>query len=390
MIFETFVPTRVVFGRGVISKLGEESRKYGKRALIITMKNLVDIGLVEKAKLPLRNDGVPFSVCDRVLQEPTSDSIDSLREELTSQSPDVIIGFGGGSCLDSAKACAILATNPGNIWDYIDLRNRPARPFTNPPLPIISIPTTAGTGSEVNHMSVLTNMQTKQKATIKSALIFPKSAIVDPELTFGLPEKITAMTGVDALAHAIECFVNVVRRTPFSDLLCKDAMKRIYDNLPRVVKNARDVKGREQLAWGSLLAGLALAHSSPTAPHALAQPATAHLGLAHGLAVAIFTAPVMRHTFTHDTERFSMIADTIVPEQSFGKSVQEKARLAVDSIDSLLNSVGMYQKLSQNGATSEIIPKIVEDAVTYMNRGFQMHPVNFNRDQIAQIVNDAF
>lgn len=390
MSFQVSLPVNVSFGRNEVSRLGKLCRELGKRALLVTMKDLVELGLVDRALVSLKDAGIDCHVCDRILPDPEAHQIDGLRDEILDAGADMIIGLGGGSCLDAAKAVAILATNPSPIWDYVDLRYRPAQPIAHSPLPIVAIPTTSGTGSEVTANSVLVNAQTTEKATIKHPLIYPRIAVVDPDLTLSLPQDLTAMTGVDAFAHAFESFINSVRRSPFSDLVAQDAMKRIYQHLPRVVQEGGDETGREELSLGSLLAGIAIAHAGTTVTHALAQPATARLGLSHALAVAIFTPPVNHLTYKHDVDRFARIAHLLVPEEASGLSGDAQAELGVLTIDRFLESVGMKQTLSQNGAQEEVTELLVEDGIGYMGRGLLQHPVEFGKTEIRQIVQLAF
>ena len=215
MNFQIDIPTHIIFGSGSIKELGRNAAKHGRKAFLLTMKDMVKNGLLEEALKSLRKAKIDVHVSVNCNPEPTSQSLDSLRDEVVGSKSDFIIGIGGGSVLDSAKAVAILATNSGEIWEYVDLRNRPARALENKNLPIIAVPTTSGTGSEVTMNSVLINENTKQKATIKFRSIIPILSINDPDLTLSMPENITGMTGFDGFTHALESFLNKERGRNF-------------------------------------------------------------------------------------------------------------------------------------------------------------------------------
>jgi len=390
MNFEIFIPTNILFGNGKISTIGEICTQFGKRVLIVTMKPLVDLGLLSGMLQSLEAAGISYVILDKIDPEPIAQDLDILKSEIESAEADMIIGFGGGSCLDASKAVAIIATNPGSIWDYIDLRGRPPQPLINRPLPIIAVTTTSGTGAEVTMNSVLTNRETTQKATIKFPSLFPRFAIVDPELTCSLNPILTGMTGFDAFAHALESFINSARRSPFSDMVSSHAMEIIHSNLPRTITNGDDMEGRTNLAWASVLAGISIAHSGTTVTHAIAQPCTARLGLPHGLSVAILTMPVLRHTYKKDVGRFAMIAQLLEPKKAKTLDLNRQAELSIEVIEKLLIDSGMNQTLSQHGAKPEIVDELTEDTTGYMGRGLPQHPVNFDKEEIRTIIKEAY
>jgi alcohol dehydrogenase len=390
MNFQIDIPTHIIFGSGSIKELGRNAAKYGRKAFLLTMEDMVKNGLLEEALKSLRKAKIDVHVSVNCKPEPTSQSLDSLRDEVVSSKSDFIIGIGGGSVLDSAKAIAILATNSGEIWEYVDLRNRPARALENKNLPVIAVPTTSGTGSEVTMNSVLINENTKQKATIKFKSIIPILSINDPDLTLSMPENITGMTGFDGFTHALESCFNNQKRTKFSDFLALEAMKTYFDYLPGTVDDPNWLLGRQKCSWASLLAGLTISHAGTTVAHAIGQPATARLGIPHGLAVSIFTIPVLEHTFKYDEDRFSLLAETLNYNQSKGLSMREKAKLAVTQIMELQRKVGVNKKLKEYSVDRKIIDDLTDDTVGYMGRGLPQHVVEFDKKEIRSIISRAF
>ena len=389
MNFNINIPTEIKFGSGNIKDLGAETKRFGSRALILTMTDIVKVGIIDKAIQSLQEEGIDYLVCDKVKPEPFCEDLDNIAKEVKSFNPDVVIGIGGGSVLDVSKAMAILVTNSGSSWDYIDLRGRPPKQLDKPNVPIIAVPTTSGTGAEVTMNSVLTNSSTKQKATIKFPSLFPKVAIIDPELTLSLPPRITGMTGFDAFTHALESYMNT-RRSEFSDMVAMQSMKLSIDYLPQTIAKMDYLEGREKCAWSSVLAGFSIAHSGTTVAHAIGQPATARLGLPHGLAVSIFTIPVLHHTYLHEIDRFAVLASFLDPKSTKGLSEKEKAQYCIKLISNHQEQSGVAQTLSQNGAKSSIIDELTEDTVGYMGRGLPQHPVSFDKEEIRTIISESY
>ena len=273
--FEFATAARILFGEGSVRQVPAAAASLGRRALLVT-------GASPHRAQPLRQalDAVNISsVLFSVPGEPTLDLIRSAPRDC-----DFVIAFGGGSALDAAKALAALLTNPGDPLDYLEVIGL-GRPLDFPAAPCIAIPTTAGTGSEVTRNAVLASPAHRVKASLRNASMLPRLAVVDPELTYGLPPAITASTGLDALTQLIEPYVSL-RANPMTDQFCVEGMRRAAAALPRVWKNGGDREARSDMAWSSLLGGMALANAALGAVHGFAAPLGGMFPIPHGAACA--------------------------------------------------------------------------------------------------------
>ncbi len=288
--FEAFIPVRFIAGADRSREIGMYAKEFGTKAYLVTMKNLVEIGLASPIIKSLKEAELTVQVFDGATSDPKVDEINRLAENVKSYAPDVIIGLGGGSCIDLAKAISLKMKQKESIWSYAGLSNRPAIAAESGITPIIAIPTTSGTGSEATPYAVLLNEESRQKGTIKNFELFPKVSIIDPLLTIKLPENLTASTAIDAFAHALESYLNS-GKTAFSAMFSLEAMKRIHKYLPIALKDGNNIEARYNLAWASTLAGIAIAQVGTTVTHIIAEVVGALNGFPHGSSVALFYAP---------------------------------------------------------------------------------------------------
>ncbi len=400
MKFRSHLPVDIQFGAGLLKELGQLASAHGKCAFLVTMPEMVLLGLAERAQQSLEQAGIKVVLFDQVSPEPKSGDMESAANAARESKADLVIGLGGGSAIDVAKAVAIGATHPAPIWDYVNLSNRPPKPVdAQATLPVIAIPTTAGTGSEVTPYSVVTNSETVQKGTIKEAAIFPRIALVDPELSSSMPERLTAQTGVDAFAHSLESLLNVANRTPVSDALAWEALSRLIHFLPQAVRNPSDLEARSQVACAATLSGMVIAQAGTTVAHAIAQPLGARLGTTHAESVALFTVPVLRRTLPHDAKRIARLG-TLLPgfQPAAGASVEERAGHAVDCLQAFMDGIGIQRRISEiapeapDGFTidyEQLTEFLAEDVTTYMSRPLAQHPVLFDQGDIRAIVQDC-
>ena len=280
MRFEFATATRIVFGPDTLAEVGALARDFGRRALVVTGRDprraqrLLDLLAAEKIS----------ATTLAIAGEPTTDDIARGLAEARAAGCDFVVGFGGGSVLDSAKAIAALLTNGGELFDYLEVIGR-ARPLARAAAPCVAIPTTAGTGAEVTRNAVLASPAHRLKVSLRSPHLLPRVALVDPELTYDLTPALTATTGLDALTQLIEPYVSS-RANPLTDALCADGLRRAARSLRRAVENGRDPAAREDLALASLLGGLALANAGLGAVHGFASPIGGMFPAPHGAVCA--------------------------------------------------------------------------------------------------------
>lgn len=390
MNFNINMPVKVLFGSGRVVEFGAEVKGLGRKVFLVTMHDMLELGLLDKAIASLKEAGVEYEIFSDVLPDPKSGDIDGAVERLRISGCDVVAGIGGGSAIDFAKALAICYAHPLDVWSYVNLSNRPPAPIdASKVLPIIALPTTSGTGSEVTPYSVVTNSETVQKGTIKEPSIFPKVAIIDPELTLTLPPELTAIIGVDALAHAVESYFNVPNRTPYSDIVVEQSVGCIAKYLKRAFDDGDDLEARVGMAWGSALAGIAISQAGTTVVHALAQPLGARMGLSHGVSVSIFFLEVLRRTLPAESARFARLAQLLGVEDAEASELTLAGK-GIDALADLLAQVKMPPKLSDYDAKTSLIDELASDVATYMSRPLKQHPKVFTEDELRKIVKACF
>ncbi len=357
MNINTFsLKTKIVFGIGALEELGRTAASMNaKKYLLIADIALKDIGIIDAAAGYLNSAGLTGSVYTDVEPEPYLDNAEGAAAVGRSQGTDVVIGMGGGSVMDTAKAAAILMRNEGSAESYIGLDK-----VENPGVPTIMIPTTSGTGSEVTFTAVFTNRETKAKGGINSFHLYPNIALLDPELTLKLPPPVTAATGMDALTHAIESMTSK-SATVFTDALALQAIRLISRNLRTAVYNGSDLKARENMLMGSLLAGIALADAGVGAAHALAYPLGGFYRIPHGLANAMLIPLVMDFNLPAAQDKFAMIAEAL-DEDVKSVSLRAAADSAVEAVMTLCRDIGI-PSLGETEIPREDIPRMVEAAL---------------------------
>ncbi len=317
---------RIVMGPGALSRLADEVKALkAKKVLIVTDQGLIDAGLVKQAQDVLEKADIQYAVFGDVEADPRYEIVADCVAMIRGENTDLVIGFGGGSPIDIAKVSAVMATNEGPIAEYfgIDLVPRPG-------LPTLIIPTTAGTGSEVTPIAILSDHTEKLKKGIVSPHLFPAIALLDPELTLGLPSRVTAATGMDALIHAIESYISK-NATSISDMLARQAMQLIAKNIRTAYADGRNLEARGNMLEGSLLAGMAFCTAGVTAVHAFAYPIGAEFHIPHGVANSIMLTPVMEFNKHGSQERFARIAGYL-GEDTAGLSTKEAADASVEAM----------------------------------------------------------
>jgi len=304
--FRYFQPTEIRFGAGRVAEVGEAVARWGRRCLIVTVPEFPAFSpLIARVKASLAGQGVAFAHFDRVIPNPTTDVVSAGAGMARDFEADVVLGAGGGSSLDTAKAVAVEARHAGTSWDYLFFRE--AQP-TEKTLPVIAVTTTSGTGSHVTQVAVVTNPGEKTKSALFHPRLFPKISLVDPELMITAPAHVTATTGFDVFAHAFESYINP-GGSVYTDLLALEALRIVASSLPAAVSDGADMQARTSMAWADTLAGLAIANSGVTLPHGIGMAMGGlYPHVAHGEALACIYPAVLRYTWDAAPKKFAAVA----------------------------------------------------------------------------------
>jgi alcohol dehydrogenase class IV len=378
-----FSPSKILFGIDAVKGVAAEVKQLGgRKVLIVTDPGLVKAGLIEAIKAPLDSEGIPFSLFERVEPEPPARVVDQCTQYLRDEDCDVIIGVGGGSSLDVAKATSIMATNEGSVLDYAGIDMVPKRG-----LPKILIPTTAGTGSEVTRVLVITDEASNIKIAVYSSYALSDVAIVDPMMTLSMPPTVTADTGIDALVHAIETYVSM-SATPFSDILAVEAITLIEENVTKAFAKGENVEARYQMSLAATISGLAFGSGGLGAVHALSNPLGIEYHLTHGRTNAIMLPHIMAFNLIGNATKFALIAEAL-GEEVEGLSPMEAAGLAVEAVKELLSQLKISIRLRDYDIPEKDISKLVEGAMK-VSRLFVPNPRNLTKEDVEEIYRIAW
>ncbi|WHT49653.1 iron-containing alcohol dehydrogenase [Sporosarcina thermotolerans] len=324
--------------------------------LVVTDKGVRDAGLLEGIIKSISAADLNYEIYDEVEPNPSAETIHRGTDLLKEHKFEAVLAVGGGSSIDTAKGIAAMATNSGHIFDYEGVGK-----LTNSPLPIIAIPTTSGTGSEVTNSTVVTNKETHFKLGVLSPLLFPDLAILDPVLTLGLPQGITAATGMDALTHAIESYTSKTAN-PISQAFAMQAIKMISKNLTNCYFVGTDLESRKNMLEASLLAGAAFSQSRLGNVHAISHTFGGVFNIPHGIANAALLPFVMKFNLPACAEQYKEIAIALGRDVS-GLSVMEAANEAIETVIELNRSMNIPLNIKELGVTLDVLPKLVEDSM---------------------------
>jgi alcohol dehydrogenase class IV len=378
------MPTRVVFGVGAAAKVGEECKKFkAEKAFLVTGRTATrKAAFFTTVVESLKAANIEVEVYSEVEADPSIETIDAGVEALRRSGADIVIALGGGSPIDASKALTILQTNEGSVRDYIYGKKQ----ITNPTLPLIVIPTTAGTGSEVTAASVVTDKQGKAKLGFSHDYMMPKLAIIDPETHVGMPPSTTAATGIDALTHALEAYVSL-NAEPISDALCLHSIKLIGKYLRRAVANGNDIEARSNMVLASLIAGAGFTNAGLGAVHGIAHSLGARYHIAHGVANGLILPYVMECNLIGNLEKFKDIAEAL-GEKTEGLTLREAAELAVDAVVQLKEDIGIPHTLKEVGVDKKDFPEIIHDTMGY--RLLAINPRKLSERDVEKILLNAY
>ncbi len=380
--FNFFVPTAVKCGFGSARNTGQLLQPYAiKKLLIVTDAGLAQSTLMDGTLASLRAAGIACDVFSGVLPNPDTEVLDRAVAHLRDSGCDAVLGFGGGSSIDTAKGVAAMATNPGHILDYEGYDK-----LRSAPLPLFAIPTTAGTGSECTASTVFTNRETLFKTVIVSPMLYPKLAILDAELTLHLPPAITAATGMDALTHAIESYVSK-QANPVSQGMALQAIRMISQSLFKAYIVGADVAAREKMLVASLLAGMAFAQSKLGNVHAISHTFGGVFNIPHGIANATLLPYVIRFNLPACPERYRDIAQALGQDIA-GLGESQAAATVVDYVVALNASLGIPGNIKDLGVDLAYLPQMVSDSMRSGN--VLVNPRLTNADDIRRIIENAY
>lgn len=388
MNFNYFVPTRILFGRGQLNNLHKQNLP-GKKALIVISsgKSTRANGYLQRVEEQLQMAGVESVVFDKILPNPIKSHVMEGGAIAKENGCDFVIGLGGGSSIDSSKAIAVMATNPGDYWDYISGGSGKEKPFVNPPLPIVAITTTAGTGTEADPWAVVTKEETNEKIGLGCDQTFPVLSVVDPELMLTVPPHLTAYQGFDALFHSTEGYLNNTSY-PISDAYSLKAIELVGANLATAVENGQDIDAREAVALGNTIAGLVESTSGCTSEHSLAHAMSAfHPNLPHGAALIMISEAYYRF-YANSGKCDKRMIDMA---KAMGKADASSAMDFVDALVELQKACGVRDlKMSDYGITEDEFLTLAENARDTVGGLFDVDTVPLSNDDCVEIFKASY
>ena len=392
--FQYYMPTRILFGPGSLEELSSTPNlPRGDKAMIVIGESgvMLKLGYLSRVQGLLGEQGVQTVVFDKVRPNPESNAVDEAAAVCKEMGVNFIVGLGGGSTIDSAKAIALMAANAGEYWDYMHCETGGGQTPENSALPVVAIPTTAGTGTEADPWTVITKTGSPEKVGWGNDSTYPHLSIVDPKLMLSVPAKQTAYTGMDAFFHAVEAYLATTRQ-PASDALALEAVHLIAHTLPDAVADGDDLQARTVMAWASSAAGLCINYSSCISQHSLEHALSAFCpDMPHGAGLVMLSKAYFGFLAARGEERLGDLAlamgDTL--DETVEETVPGVAFL--DALDDLIQRIGLgEEKLSSYGVKRENIPALADNAMENMGKLFDRTPVEMSRDDVIAVFEAAY
>lgn len=395
MSFQMYVPTRIIFGAGELAHLheqltGDKAGFVGKKALIIISngKSTRENGSLSKTEEQLKMAGIESVVFDKIMANPLKSTVMEGAAAARENQCDFIVALGGGSVMDASKAIAAMATNDGDLWEYIAGGSGKGKALVNDPLPIIAITTTAGTGSEVDQYGVISNDETNEKIGFGGCdSLFPKVAVVDPELMKSVPEKFTAYQGFDALFHSVECYIAAPANL-MSDMYALTAIENIGKYLARAVMDGNDMEAREHVAFANTLSGVVMTISACTSEHSMEHAMSAyHHELPHGAGLIM----ISKAYFTHFIEKHACDERFIRMAQALGMKDAKEPMDFILALTKLQEECGVAElKMSDYGIVPEEFMTLAKNARDTMGGLFMCDRVPLSDEECAAIFEKSY
>lgn len=368
---------QIVLREGAAAKLPALFRQSGARHVaLVTDAGLVRAGLIAPVAARLREAGFEVTIRDDVVPDPPETMVLDMVSQLRGGAVDAVLGLGGGSAMDTAKLVAYLLRSPAPLEDLYGIGKALGQR-----LPLVLAPTTAGTGSEVTPISIVTTPGGEKKGVVSQRLL-PDASVLDPLLTLGLPPEVTAATGIDAMVHAIEAFTSARLKNPLSDMLAKQALTLLSTNLPKVLADGQDAEARGAMLLGSCLAGMAFANAPVAAVHALAYPLGGRYHIPHGLSNALMLLPVLRFNMTAAAPLYAQLAPSL-------GAAAEDAGAFLAAVGDLIALCAMPKRLHELQVTRESLPQLASDAMQ-QQRLLINNPVALTEADALRLYEEAF
>jgi alcohol dehydrogenase class IV len=383
--FNYYQPTEIRFGNGRLSEVGRAVSQWGKRCLLVTVPEFPEFSrLYVRVKNLLWEAGLDVAHFDGVIPNPTTEVITAGARLAREHGADVVLGLGGGSSMDSAKAIAVEATHPGTAWDYLFFREKQP---TEKTLPVVTVTTTSGTGSQVTQVAVVTNLAQKNKSALYNSILYPKTSIVDPELVKTTPPSVTASTGFDVFAHAFESYINP-GGSPYTALMAREAIRLVVGYLPKAVADGNDLDARSRMAWADTLAGLCIANSGVTLPHGIGMAMSGlYPHVAHGRALATVYPAMMRFSWQAAEPEFAAVARILEPSLR-PLSDGEAARLSGEAVDRFLKRINLWTRLEDLGIPESEVRRLAEASLVLPD--YRNHPRVASAEEVFDLLNKSY
>ena len=385
--FNYYQPTEIRYGNGRLSEVGEAVARFGKRCLLVTVppeSAPAFPALFDRVRGYLQDAGVEVEHFAGVVPNPTADSVNAGAEVAEAFGAEVVLGVGGGSSMDTAKAIAVVATHPGACWDYI--WSSDTQP-TERTLPIVAVTTTSGTGSQVTQYAVVTNSAEKYKSALSSFNVFPRVGIVDPELMLTKPPHLTATTGWDTFCHAFEAYLHA-KASPYTGLLALEAIRLLAQALPMAFDDGANLEAREVMAWADTLGGLAIANAGTTLPHGLGQTISGHFPhVMHGESMAVIYPEFTRRTRPFAVKEFATVGCIFDPALE-SEPDEVAAEKTCEVLDAFLKRIGMWLSLEGLGVPEEAVVEIADHSRIQL--GYRNNPWVATRDETFEVLENSY
>lgn len=382
--FDFYFPTKMRIGAGRKKELGKIAASYGDKVLLVIDPFLRGSAEHKAMTEDLRNCNVQVTEFSEIVPNPRNTSIDEGVKLCCKENCNLVVAVGGGSTIDTAKAIALTAAYGGNCWDYTERQGENVRRPVKQGLPLIAIPTTAGTGTEATLVSVINNPSEVRKCSIVNPAIYPQVAIIDPELMLTIPPELTALTGIDTFAHAFEAYI-CTDHNEFSDALALHSMELFSESIRRAVHDGKDVEARSQMAMACALAGAAFSNAGVCLPHALGQPLSAFTDAPHGGTLAACIPQVIEWTIPFAQDRFARVAEILGGKEVQRMNEAEKAAYLPVLLHQLYDDLNVHVSFSGYGLKKESLDAFVDLCFIAYKQDIDHHPRPVTRGDVRQL-----